>query len=205
VSLRTWRGGRAVECAGLENRYGLSVHRGFESPPLRTFRPVQTQSRAPQGAARRRVRCWAEAGPSAARRHSSVESRQPVDRGRVPRSGRTRSSTPQTHARSELIGRNGQLSRSDSERWRATTKRQGRLLDRRVAVVTAPARMSVPEIATAKIRRRRRASITEPGSRLAGAQAAVRPAGRARRGRRRESADAQGIRGAGVRAAAQGR
>jgi hypothetical protein len=29
------RGGRAVECAGLENRYGLSVHRGFESPPLR--------------------------------------------------------------------------------------------------------------------------------------------------------------------------
>ena len=30
-----WRGGRAVECAGLENRYGLSVHRGFESPPLR--------------------------------------------------------------------------------------------------------------------------------------------------------------------------
>src|ERR1700744_2230064 len=35
LALVPWRGGRAVECAGLENRYGLSVHRGFESPPLR--------------------------------------------------------------------------------------------------------------------------------------------------------------------------
>ena len=34
------RGGRAVECAGLENRYGLSVHRGFESPPLRVAPPA---------------------------------------------------------------------------------------------------------------------------------------------------------------------
>ena len=26
-----------VECAGLENRYGVLLHRGFESPPLRRF------------------------------------------------------------------------------------------------------------------------------------------------------------------------
>ena len=38
------RGGRAVECAGLENRYGLSVHRGFESPPLRSQTPARTVS-----------------------------------------------------------------------------------------------------------------------------------------------------------------
>ena len=35
MALVPWRGGRAVECAGLENRYGRFVHRGFESPPLR--------------------------------------------------------------------------------------------------------------------------------------------------------------------------
>ena len=35
VALVPWRGGRAVECAGLENRFGHSVQRGFESPPLR--------------------------------------------------------------------------------------------------------------------------------------------------------------------------
>jgi hypothetical protein len=29
------RGGRAVECGGLENRCAVSQHRGFESPPLR--------------------------------------------------------------------------------------------------------------------------------------------------------------------------
>src|SRR5208282_4923177 len=32
-----WRGGRAVECGGLENRYGgFFLHRGFESLPLRS-------------------------------------------------------------------------------------------------------------------------------------------------------------------------
>ena len=33
-----WRGGRVVECGGLENRYGrFLVHRGFESLPLRSY------------------------------------------------------------------------------------------------------------------------------------------------------------------------
>ena len=30
-----WRGGRAVECTGLENQQGLVALRGFESHPLR--------------------------------------------------------------------------------------------------------------------------------------------------------------------------
>lgn len=30
-----WRGGRVVECAGLEIRYTVSPYRGFESLPLR--------------------------------------------------------------------------------------------------------------------------------------------------------------------------
>ena len=30
-----WRGGRVVECGGLENRCGLRAHRGFKSHPLR--------------------------------------------------------------------------------------------------------------------------------------------------------------------------
>ncbi len=30
-----WRGGRAVECTGLENQQGLTALRGFESHPLR--------------------------------------------------------------------------------------------------------------------------------------------------------------------------
>ena len=29
-----WRGGRVVECGGLENRYPLRRDRGFESHPL---------------------------------------------------------------------------------------------------------------------------------------------------------------------------
>jgi hypothetical protein len=37
---RVFRGVRA----GLENRYGLSVHRGFESPPLRLFADPKTHS-----------------------------------------------------------------------------------------------------------------------------------------------------------------
>ena len=32
-----WRGDRAVECTGLENRRGFIAHRGFESHPLRQY------------------------------------------------------------------------------------------------------------------------------------------------------------------------
>ncbi len=34
---KTWRGGRAAECTGLENQQGLIVLRGFKSHPLRQF------------------------------------------------------------------------------------------------------------------------------------------------------------------------
>ena len=34
-----WRGGRAVECTGLENQQGLVALRGFESHPLRQTKP----------------------------------------------------------------------------------------------------------------------------------------------------------------------
>jgi putative endonuclease len=39
---RFWRGGRAVECGGLENRCGPCAHRGFESHPLRLDVEVAT-------------------------------------------------------------------------------------------------------------------------------------------------------------------
>ena len=35
IDYPVWRGGRAVECTGLENRQGLVALRGFESHPLR--------------------------------------------------------------------------------------------------------------------------------------------------------------------------
>ena len=35
IDYSVWRGGRAVECTGLENRQGLVALRGFESHPLR--------------------------------------------------------------------------------------------------------------------------------------------------------------------------
>ena len=35
-SRHPWRGGRVVECGGLENRCGFIAHRGFESLPLRS-------------------------------------------------------------------------------------------------------------------------------------------------------------------------
>jgi putative endonuclease len=38
---RFWRGGRAVECGGLENRCGPCAHRGFESHPLRRLDVVE--------------------------------------------------------------------------------------------------------------------------------------------------------------------
>ncbi len=37
VSVPVRRGGRAVECTGLENRHGFVAHPGFESLPLRHF------------------------------------------------------------------------------------------------------------------------------------------------------------------------
>ena len=37
----TWRGGRVVECTGLENQQGFVALRGFESLPLRHFYKIQ--------------------------------------------------------------------------------------------------------------------------------------------------------------------
>jgi hypothetical protein len=42
---RFWRGGRVVECGGLENRCGPRAHRGFESHPLRVGCELQFDCR----------------------------------------------------------------------------------------------------------------------------------------------------------------